>query len=288
MNKTIDYLCEAGGQRARRKFLKVALLCVAAAALSSCRLIPGKSSGPQPFTFAQICDTQLGMGGYEHDLKTFQQAVLQINALNPDFVVICGDLVGSADRKSFADFNRIKADFKMPCYYVPGNHDVGNAPTLESLRAYREIMGKDYYSFEHKGYVFVCVNTSLWKAPVAEESEKHDSWFEETLNSAAKKGSRSFVVGHYPLFVKKLDEAEGYGNLPAAKREKLLRLFAEKGVVAMLTGHAHRVIVNEHTGIQLVTGQATSKTYGSSLGFRLWRVTEPRPYEHDSVPLEGF
>jgi hypothetical protein len=35
------------------------------------------------FTFVQLCDTQLGMGGYEHDVKAFRQAVQQINALTP-------------------------------------------------------------------------------------------------------------------------------------------------------------------------------------------------------------
>ena len=32
----------------------------------------------EPFTFVQLCDTQLGMGGYEHDINTFRQAVSQI------------------------------------------------------------------------------------------------------------------------------------------------------------------------------------------------------------------
>src|SRR5437588_11592772 len=39
----------------------------------------------QPFTFVQMCDPQLGMGGYEADVARFKQAVKQINALKPDF-----------------------------------------------------------------------------------------------------------------------------------------------------------------------------------------------------------
>ena len=62
------------------------------------------------------------------------------------------------------------------------------------------------------------VNTQLWKAPVEDESKKHDSWLEATLETAANKGSRIFVVGHYPLFLKKADEAETYMNLPLVKR----------------------------------------------------------------------
>ena len=92
-----------------------------------------KTNSPNEFTFIQMCDTQLGMGGYDHDVKTFELAVAQINKMAPDFVLICGDLVGKANDKSFADFNRIKSGFKIPCHCAAGNHDVANKPTPESL-----------------------------------------------------------------------------------------------------------------------------------------------------------
>lgn len=92
---------------------------------------------PPLFSFVQMCDTQLGMGGYEHDVKTFELAVDQINEMKPDFVVICGDLVQKANDQSWLDFNRIKAGFKIPCHCAPGNHDVENTPTAASLQRYR-------------------------------------------------------------------------------------------------------------------------------------------------------
>jgi 3',5'-cyclic AMP phosphodiesterase CpdA len=273
----------------RREFLKAAGLGVAAVGVSSCASTPGAPPETRPFTFAQICDPQLGMGGYEHDLKTFQQAIVQINSLKTDFAVICGDLVDRADERSFADFNRVKAAFEIPCYCVPGNHDVGNEPTPESLRVYRKAVGRDYYSFEHKGYVFVCVNTQLWKAPVNGESDKHDSWLDATLETAARRNAQIFVVGHHPLFLKKPDEPEAYFNLPLAKRRNLLSLFEKQGVVAVLNGHTHRLLINEYQGIQLVNGETTCKNFDKRpFGFRLWHVMDPRPFKHDFVPLEGF
>ena len=162
------------------------------------------------FEFVQMCDTQLGTRGYEHDVKMFKAAVEKINSIEPDFVVICGDLVNRADEKSLADFNSIKAKFKMPCHCAPGNHDVENKPTAESLKKYREKVGKDYFSFEHEGYTFVVANTQLWKAPLEIESEKHDTWFRKTLASAKAKGSPAVLVFHYPLFIKEPDEKEQY------------------------------------------------------------------------------
>ena len=152
---------------------------------------PTVSAKQQAFSFAQMCDTQLGMGGYEHDVKTFKLAVKQINRMKPDFVVVCGDLVNKSDDKSFADFNGIREGFKLPCYCAAGNHDVGNKPTAESLKRYREKVGKDYYTVEHKGYTFVIANTQLWKAPLAGESEKHDALVQEDAAGGAGKGLSS-------------------------------------------------------------------------------------------------
>ena len=153
----------------------------------------------EQLSFVQMCDTQLGMGGYEHDVKTFTLAVEQINRMKPDFVVICGDLVGKANEQSWLDFNRIKSGFVIPCHCAAGNHDVGNAPTALSLKLYREKVGKDYFAVEHKGFTFVVANTQLWKAPLKGESEKHEAWFKETLGAAKKKGRPIVVVVHYPL-----------------------------------------------------------------------------------------
>lgn len=255
---------------------------------------PAKPTEKQPFTFVQICDPQLGMGGYEHDLETFRQAVVQTNALKPDFAVICGDLVGRLNEQSVKDFNRIKAGFTVPCYCVPGNHDVFHGPQdkrnnirpAQSLANYRNAFGKDYYSVEHKGHLFLCANTMLWRVYLEGESERHDQWVKETLAEASKKGLPVFVVMHHPLFASTPDEKDTYTNLPQEKRKELLELFKKHGVVAVLTGHAHKIIINDYEGMQLVTGETTSKTHGSPLGFRLWHVGGAPPYRHESVPLD--
>jgi 3',5'-cyclic AMP phosphodiesterase CpdA len=233
-----------------------------------------------------MCDPQLGMGGYEADVARFKQAVKQINVLKPDLVVICGDLVNAPNKKSFADFKSIRNGFRMPCYCAPGNHDVRNEPTVETLRFYRKMMGKDYYSFAHKGCRFVIVNTQLWKSPVSGESEAQDAWFKRTLEAGAAKHERIFVVSHYPLFVTKPDEAEGYYDLPPVKRRELLELFQRCGVVAHLAGHTHKTIFNDFHGIQMVTSETTSRNFDHRpFGFRLWHVDSSRPYAHEFIPL---
>jgi len=248
---------------------------------------PVKSTLTEAFTFVQVCDPQLGWGaGYQNDVNSFKQAVRCINSLNPDLVVICGDLVDNFNDSSIADFLQIRSGLTMPSYCAPGNHDVGNSPTLSRLERYRQAIGNDYFSFEHKGYTFVITNTSLWKAPLAGESEKQDTWLKQTLEAARDKNSPVFVVQHYPLYLKSPDEAEEYYNLPSAKRSELLALFENCGVVAVLGGHRHELIINDYKGIQLVNGEATSRnTDGRPLGFRLWHVDSPTSIRHEFVPL---
>lgn len=270
----------------RRYFIKS--ICVFTASLFAFSwMLSSCTKETKPFDFVQVCDPQLGFGGYEHDLATFRQAVKQINSLSPAFVVICGDLVNAPDDKSFADFNAIKVKLTVPCYCVPGNHDVGGEPTAESLRRYREVIGEDYYTFNHEGYAFLVVNTQLWKASVEGESEKHDTWFRQQLELSSERTKGVFVIAHYPLYLEKPDEKDAYFNLPVEKRGELLTLFEQHGVVAMLAGHTHKTIINDYKGIQLVNGEATSKNFDERpLGFRVWHVADPRPFKHDFVGIE--
>ncbi len=240
----------------------------------------------QSFDLVQMCDPQLGFTDYAADLARFETAIQQINALRPDLVVVCGDLVNAAKENSFADFNAANAHFKVPCLLAPGNHDVGNNPTLETLTRYRRLVGKDYYSVDHKGCVFAVVNSQLWKTPVPGETEKQDAWLRQTLERAARKQRPVFLVMHYPLFVKEADEPENYFNLPVPKRRELLVLFEQYGVVAVLAGHTHTTTFHEFHGIQMVTSENTSRNFDKRpYGFRIWHVDARRPYQTEFAPL---
>jgi len=239
------------------------------------------------FSFVQLCDTQLGMGGYEHDSRTFKQAVEQINELNSDFAVICGDLVHEANDSSYSDFINIMKGFKIPCYVASGNHDVGNIPNDTTLSYYRKTMGKDYYEFQNKEYSFIVTNTQLWKINVENESEKHDNWFKKTLKDKSVSDNPVFVIGHYPLYVETLDEEETYHNLPITKRKEILNLFKQNNVIAYLSGHTHKLVINNYGNIKLVSGETTSKNFdGRPFGYRVWQVSSDT-IKHHFVSLQS-
>jgi serine/threonine-protein phosphatase CPPED1 len=277
------FSCMIASARALRQFVYPAALVCLASILNGCAHLK-----PQPFTFVQLCDPQIGFGGYEADLARFRQAVERINALRPDFVVVCGDLVTTPDAKSFHDFNSVRKKLGMPCYCTPGNHDLGNEPTRESLLNDRKFVGKDYLSFTHKGCGFVVLNTQIWKTPVAGETQKQDAWMQETLQAMAAKGHPVFIVEHYPPFVKTPDEPDAYFNLPIEKRKALLAAFEGYGVVAVLAGHTHTTNTTQFGRFQVVNSETTSKNFDRRpFGIRLWHVSPDGTCHHEFIPLEG-
>ena len=93
---------------------------------------------------------------------------------------------------------------------------------------------------------------------------------------------------HYPLFVKAPDEKENYYNIEPEKRKELLELFKANGVVAMLAGHTHKLVINDYQGIQMVNEETTSKNFDKRpLGFRKWTAKERGRLSHEYVKLSG-
>lgn len=255
--------------------------------LCGCSAVNPQLIRHQPFTFVQMCDPQIGFGGYEADLARFERAVNQVNALQPDFVVICGDLVNKPDEQSFHDFNTARARLKVPSHCAAGNHDIGNEPTPASLQLYRRAVGRDYFSFQHKGCVFMVLNTQLWKAPLAVETEGQERWIRKTLKAAAGGKRPVFIIQHYPPFVNTPEEPDAYFNIPLAKRRDLLAAFERHGVVAILAGHTHTTAFKQAGRIQVVTSETTSNNFDKRpFGFRLWHATPGGAFRHEFVPLE--
>ncbi len=89
------------------------------------------------------------------------------------------------------------------------------------------------------------------------------------------------VIGHYPLYIDQPDEEEQYFNLPLDKRLEVLELFTENNVLAYLSGHKHTTVINNYKGIQLVTGETTSRNFDERpLGFRHWEVSSDTIVHH--------
>jgi len=289
---------------------------VAALFLTSALVVPGAARGgatvpdgsTEPFFFIQMADSQFGFfatplllavagmpwnaDDVAREAVLFEQAIAHVNRLRPAFVVICGDLVNLPRQPTqTAEFNRIRALLRddVPLYLVPGNHDVGNAPTRASLAWYRSTFGPDRYTFDHGGMRGIVLNSVVERAPgqvpLARAAQRQ--WLANTLERARRDDVQPLLVfQHHPLFLEDPAEPASAFNLPLDERQYLLDLFKTYGVRAVLAGHYHRNALARDGGLELITTSAVGRPLGDDpSGFRVVKVWPDR-IEHEYYGLD--
>lgn len=83
-----------------------------------------KGFSHEPFTIVQLTDVHVGRT-IKRDFV--QQLVTRTNALQPDMVVITGDLVDLPVKRIRHDLEPLR-DLKAPVYFILGNHEMFNGP----------------------------------------------------------------------------------------------------------------------------------------------------------------
>jgi hypothetical protein len=112
---------------------------------------------PDTLRFAVIGDrTGLARPG------VFEQAVAQVDMMQPEFLINVGDLIEgyTSDTAELArEWGHIEgaiARLTVPFIYVAGNHDLGNDVMLSAWKAKR---GEPYYQFVYKNVLFLVLDT---------------------------------------------------------------------------------------------------------------------------------
>jgi len=269
-------------------FFAIALLAQHAPAPPSGELAAAPS-GPAPKFFIQASDPQFGMfaknANFTQETANFEFFIANVNRLKPQFVVITGDLTNKpVDADQMAEFHRIagKLDPSIKLYNLPGNHDVGNEPTPESLAKYRKNWGPDYYTFDSGGIRGIILDSSLIQAPinVQNEADKQEGWLREQLAKAKADGKRVVIFQHIPFFLKSGDEPDQYFNVPQKYRSRYLAMFHQYGVEYVFAGHYHRNAEGHDGDLDMVVTGAVGMPIGPDpSGFRIVRLdTMLHPY----------
>lgn len=223
--------------------------------------------------------------GFSEESKLYRLAINAANRLHPDFVIVCGDMVqDSTDAAQLNEIMRISADLDddIPIRWVPGNHDVANSLTMDSLSKYRNQFGDDNFYFDHKGTRFVVLNSNIgfYQPGPTGEWENQISF----LNSALQKPgitTHTVIFTHHPLFIENRDEPDTDLVIPSERRLILLDILKKHGVWGMFSGHWH---VNNYANdgdFQMVTTAAVGYPMGNDpSGLRIVKVYEDR-IEHE-------
>jgi 3',5'-cyclic-AMP phosphodiesterase len=177
---------------------------------------------------AQISDLHCGSGQFMGDL--LERAIMEINELAPDVVVISGDLTDAGFKGQYQDARRYVD--KIACddlIIIPGNHDARNVGYIH----FEELFGERYTVRHRDGVSIVAVDSSEPDLDHGTIGRGRYPWIIECFSEPAD--FRIFVMHHHLL------------PIPGTGRERnivhdagdTLECLVHAGVDLVLSGHKH-------------------------------------------------
>lgn len=253
------------------------------------------SAQSKPFYFIQLSDPQFGMldknKSFSKETKIMEQVIASINQLEPAFIIVTGDMVNDGkDQKQIDEFQRICRLIKasIPIYTVPGNHDLSQQATDESIDRYINEYGYDCFSFQVNNCCFIGLNMPIIFANREEKENLQWNWLEKTLENSQKCNHR-ILFGHYPFFVRDPEEADKYENIPLKKRKAYLDLMQKYQVRHMFAGHLHFNSEGTYKDFKMtVTNSICTPLGKDKIGLRIIKVYPDKIienyYDIDQIP----
>ncbi|MEA2087421.1 MAG: metallophosphoesterase [Candidatus Caldatribacteriota bacterium] len=242
------------------------------------KFAPDKDS--KQFTFVQITDIHLD--AVEEHRIFFEEAVREINKINPAFVIATGDLVLEAERVTISQakewydiYSGLISTFNIPVFNMVGNHDVVGIRCKKDISTepgynkemYRDYFGPTYYSFDWGSYHCIVLDPNefldgnqFYRIP-----NYQVEWLRKDLSY--RQGEPLLVFFHEP-------------TITWEDRTEVLNLLNQHST-KMFSGHWHLDALIDSQGIpEQVTGALCGEWWrgdcmdGSPCGYRLIQVDE--------------
>lgn len=224
-------------------------------AILNCLYAQSGTSQPVSFTFAFLTDIHL-----QPERRApigFQMAIDKVNELNPDFVISGGDQVydvmrgnlGRADTL-FQLYTEMSRGFNMPVYNTVGNHDLfaiyPESPEDEThpdykYGMYKRYLGDTYYSFDHKGWHFIVLNSlgvSEDKRYTAVVDSVQLAWLKNDLIGVSRQ-TPVVLVTHIPLVTARGIITGNPAGHHVGNSSEVLAALEEHNLKLILQGHIH-------------------------------------------------
>ncbi|MFO8078560.1 MAG: metallophosphoesterase [Thermoplasmatota archaeon] len=261
------------------------------------RAVSIKESMSDSFTFVHLTDFHIGdPRGLTENFKEIigwkasRKTIEEINLLNPDFVIISGDLTFGQLYPFEYSFEyptcyEILQEFKVPTYLCPGNHDGYVQTFQDGLKFWENYFGPQYYSFDYHNTHFLSINSYDWpyKARLGFSylvfnwggSIQQDqlNWIENDLTSHSEADQTIMMMHHNPLWDTTGDSLVGNGYY---NQEEILQLIRSNSVDAVFDGHVHYddITLDNETLYVTTTTVCSSFSGDAYWGYRLINVED--------------
>jgi Calcineurin-like phosphoesterase len=192
---------------------------------------------PNHIRFAHFADLHLEVKSPERTIL-WDTAIKELNLLNPDFVLVTGDITELARKAEWDIFEKSMMLATFPIYCIIGNHDVGDP------NEFYERFAPLNYSFSiGTNFHFTTFNTGD-KTSGPQYAYPALDWFKADLETH-KDIPIKFIATHIPLF--ETDSMSPYGDYHLDMHD-LIDLYDIEGCFA---GHEHdnRVVTWNQTPI---------------------------------------
>jgi len=257
------------------------------------RAISIKEEIDNSYTFVHLTDFHIGdPRGLTENFKEIigwkaaRKTVEEINLLNPDFVIITGDLTFGQLYPfeymfEYETCYEILQDFTVPTFLCPGNHDGYVQTFQDGLEFWEDYFGPLYYSFDYHNTHFLSINSYDWpyKARLGFSyivfnwggsiQEEQLNWIENDLTSNSDAEQTMMMMHHNPLWDTTGDSLVGNGYY---NRDALLNLIRSNTVDAVFDGHVHYDDVTTDNGTLYVTTTTASSSIDSDDGYWGYRL----------------
>lgn len=237
----------------------------------------GAGYAQDKFAFAFLTDIHLNANQATNGAAGFEQAIQRAEASGADFILTGGDNVDvdglKADQKDDAlalyhNYKAITDASKLSVYLAIGNHDRywGDAEKggVYGEALFGSFFGKTYYTFDHKGWRFIVLNSTEICDGKYCISDAQRQWLENILASTA--ASQPIVVTthvpflslYYPVLEGRYTDADTFVN-----QKEIFDLFENHNLKLVLQGHQHLYEEIKVKGVQFITAGAVSANWWS-------------------------
>ena len=180
---------------------------------------------------AHISDLHVSASEFNEEI--FMKAVAEINHLQPDMIILTGDLTEHGYYKEFQQVTKYLEMFEAPLFAVPGNHDSRNL----GYQSFEELVGEKSWklTFGEK-YTVVGLDSSSPDENKGHIGTPQHLWLEHQLDECVINDHFSIVALHHHIV-----------SIPQTGRERnvlsdsgdILKTLTTHEVDLVLSGHKH-------------------------------------------------